>query len=104
MGPGDAAPDGSELASLVSLRSLVNVDNSLAEVVFGGFGIVDTFDLQNRLVRALNVAIASESEELRAGPETDRGVAELAASRLLGDLFVGFRLSGFLAHSGFIKT
>ena len=68
---GDAAPDGSESLVLLSGLGLVNVDDSLSQVVLGSSAVVDSFKPENGLFGILLNFGSSEAEEFGSDPESN---------------------------------
>ena len=73
MGLGDSSPNSSELALVPALAGLVDVDTSLAHVVVGARGVVDSIEVENGLVRVLDFSGPLISCETRLDPESNWG-------------------------------
>ena len=67
----DSAPNSSESLVLLAWGFLVDVDDSLSEVVSGGVVVVDSFEVEDALVGVLLHLGSSETDELGSDPKPD---------------------------------
>ena len=74
----DLTPNGSEFASLFLVMGLVDIDDSLSEVVLGVLGSVNILKSEDGLLGSLVLSVSSEAEELRLNPESDWGLVVFA--------------------------
>ena len=88
----NTAPDGSEPLVFLARLGLVDVNDSLAEVVLSSGSIVDTFESEDGLISVLLHLRPSEAEELGSHPKSHLFSRPLSANAL------GLVVSGNLWH------